>query len=65
MKTYTCTCKQCRTKRRLTRVKKTNRIQTYQVRAARSRVRQILRTDGDIYSVSDRLPIAATTDYYA
>lgn len=61
MKTMICHCSQCRATRKHTR--KRNRIQTYQARAARSRVKEMLHTLP--VDELDSLPEKVVVDYYA
>lgn len=58
MKTIICHCVQCRYRRKITRKK--NRIQTYQVRAARHKVKRLLQS-GEY----EDLPEKVSVDYYA
>lgn len=61
MKTLVCHCEQCRFVRQHT--PKRNRIQTYQVRAARHRVKELLKTlPYDL--IDDMLPTKISVDYY-
>ncbi len=61
MKTLVCHCTQCRAVRQHT--PKRNRIQTYQVRAARSRVKEMLhKLPVDL--LDDLLPKKVVVDYY-
>lgn len=62
MKTLICHCRQCRETKKHT--KKRNRIQTYQVRAARHRVRQMLNSL-PFDTIDDLLPKKVIVDYYA
>lgn len=57
MKTRICRCRQCRSVRR--KMRKKNRTQTYQVRAAKSRVRRMLKQ-----FEFDTLPRFVKVDYY-
>lgn len=64
MKTLICHCEQCKAVRK--RLRKRNHTQTKQVRAARQRVKTILKEaikNGD--SDVDDLPESVTVDYYA
>lgn len=61
MKTMICHCEQCRAVR--SRTKKRNRVQTYQVRAARSRVKEMLHTL-PLEELDDVLPKRISVDYY-
>ena len=62
MKTIICKCFQCREVRK--RSKKANRVQTAQVRAARSRAHEQLKTL-PIDMVDGTLPEVVLVDYYA
>lgn len=57
MKAKICHCRQCRAVRQRTR--KSSRIQTYQVRATKSRVRRMLK-----HYEFDNLPQFVKVDYY-
>lgn len=61
MKTMICHCEQCRATR--ARTPKRNRIQTYQVRAARSKVREMLHKLP--VDELDNLPEKIVVDYYS
>lgn len=61
MKTIVCHCVQCQAARK--EVRKRNRIQTCQVRAARHKIKQMLRCyDPEI--VEDYLQTRVSVDYY-
>lgn len=62
MKTLICHCEQCLGTRKHTR--KRNRVQTYQVRAARSKNKRLLKTL-TIEEIEDTLPQVVSVDYYA
>lgn len=62
VKTYICHCVQCTAARK--GIRKRNRVQTYQLRAAKSNVRRLLKTL-PFDEIDDTLPIAVKVDYYA
>jgi len=62
MKTLVCKCNQCRLARQRAGLK-TTRIQTYRVRAARSKVKQICKT-ADIEMIEAGLITQVKVDYY-
>jgi hypothetical protein len=65
MKTIICKCNQCLLTRKHSKLPKSARVQTYEVRAARSRVKKILK-DVDFNNAADIiLPEAVVVDYYA
>ena len=65
MKTIICKCNQCLATRKYSKLPKSSRVQTYEVRAARSKVKEALK-NVDFDNADDViLPNGVCVDYYA
>lgn len=65
MKTIICKCNQCLAARKYSKLPKSSRVQTYEVRAARSKVKEMLKNIDSNNADDVILPNSACVDYYA